>query len=219
MTCKEQIAELVECARRGSQPGRELRAHIAACTRCHDRWEAERQLTDQFHTWRIRAAAVMAPDAQREVLMRDFATAYPGRLQHRSAIRSWGLALGAAAAVFVSIFLGHLAATRMHKALPPSTRTHGVRNTQTVFYEASWDESSDDASALSSDDFIAIPYTPPLAQGELVRVVHADLYPAALASMGIDVDPGWASDVPADVVVGEDGIPRAVRITENSQIN
>jgi len=29
----------------------------------------------------------------------------------------------------------------------------------------------------SGDDFIAVPYTPPLAQGELVRVFRADLYP------------------------------------------
>ena len=46
MTCKEQVRDLVECARRGSQPGRELRAHIASCAGCQDRWEAERQLTD-----------------------------------------------------------------------------------------------------------------------------------------------------------------------------
>jgi hypothetical protein len=81
-----------------------------------------------------------------------------------------------------------------------------------VLYEA-----SSDASALSSDDFIAVPYAPPLAQGEIVRVVHTDLYPQALASLGIGVDALSSGDTPADVVVGEDGIPRAVRITEAAQ--
>jgi hypothetical protein len=76
---------------------------------------------------------------------------------------------------------------------------------------------SNDASALSSDDFIAVPYTPPLAPGEIVRMVHAEFYPEALASMGVEVDPSWAGELPADVVVGEDGLPRAVRITDNGQ--
>jgi hypothetical protein len=216
MTCKERITELVECARRGSQPGRELRSHLAACTGCKDRWEAEGLLTGQFQTLRIRAAAIMAPDTQGEVLLRDFALANP-RLRRRRGLfekplRSWGLALCGTAAVFAAIFIGHVAGTRMHKSPAPATRIRGIRSTQTVFYEV-----SADADALSSDDFIAIPYSPPLAQGELVRVVHADLYPEALASMGIDVDPVWSGDVPADVVEGEDGIPRAVRITENTQ--
>jgi hypothetical protein len=91
-------------------------------------------------------------------------------------------------------------------------RTHEVRSNQIFLYEA-----SSDASALSSDDFVAVPYAPPLAQGEIVRVVHTDLYPEALASLGIGLDPSSAGDTPADVVVGEDGIPRAVRITEAAQ--
>jgi hypothetical protein len=70
---------------------------------------------------------------------------------------------------------------------------------------------------LSSDDFIAVPYTPPLAPGEMVRVVHTNLYPEALASMGMAVNPLWAGNLAADVVEGEDGLPRAVRITDNGQ--
>jgi hypothetical protein len=35
--------------------------------------------------------------------------------------------------------------------------------------------------------------------------------------MGVEVDPSWAERLPADVVVGEDGLPRAVRIAENGQ--
>ena len=126
--------------------------------------------------------------------------------------RSWGLAFGAAVALLASVFVGHIAGTRMRQTHPRVIRTNGVQSAPTVFYEA-----STDASGLSSDEFIAVPYTPPLAQGELVRVVHADLDPDALASMGIDIDPAWAGNVPADVVVGEDGIPRAVRITEIGQ--
>jgi hypothetical protein len=201
---------------------------VAGCAPCAERWETERQLTDQFRTVRLRAAALMALDTERDGLMREFARLDLAGQRRRRVARSWVLALGAAAALSISVFVGHIAGTRMRQTThPPAIRTNGVRNAQPVFYEAgfsetsfsetSFFETSNDASGLSSDDFIAVPYTPPLAQGELVRVVHADLYPEALASMGFDIDPAWASDVPADVVVGEDGIPRAVRITENAQ--
>jgi hypothetical protein len=231
MTCTKQVGEIVECARRGTEPVRELRAHLAGCNDCAARWEAERQLTDQFRSMRLRAAALMALDTERDGLMRDFARLDLARQHRRKAVRSWALALGAAGALLVSVFVGHIAGTRAGQTPPRAIRTNGVRNAQTVFYEAGYDagdfeasgfgasgfEASNDASGLSSDEFIAVPYTPPLAQGELVRVVHADLYPEALASMGIDIDPASASNVPADVVVGEDGIPRAVRITEDTQ--
>ncbi len=207
MKCTEQIAELVECARRRTTPGRELRAHLTGCAGCAARWEMERELTGQFRTMRLRATAIMAPDAQREALMRNFA-----ELHRRRPARPWVFALGAAAALFAVILVGHIAGTRMRPVQSPAIPAREIRNAQGTFYEA-----SADASALSNDDFIAVPYTPPLAQGELVRVVHADLYPEALASMGIDVDPEWASEIPADVVVGEDGIPRAVRITGNAE--
>jgi hypothetical protein len=211
--CANKTAELVECARRGTSPGRDLRAHLAGCARCADRWENERQLTDYFDTMRMQAAALLAQDTQRESLMQsfaafDFVRRDDARRQRKTMVRSWGLTLGAVAAVLLAVFAGQFAGKRSH---PAQLRAgQGIADLYA-------DESNNDADALSSDDFIPVPYTPPLAQGELVRVVHTDLYPEALASLGIDVDPAWAGNVAADVVVGEDGIPRAVRITDNAQ--
>jgi hypothetical protein len=212
MTCVERIAELVECARYETKPGRILQAHLSDCTRCAERWEVERQLTDRFRSIRSAAGEWAAPDGQREFLLSRFAFAQPARKLRWASLRSWTWALGAAAALLLAIYAGHLVGTRVPRSHSPAVRTHLVRPNQTVLYEA-----SSDASALSSDDFIAVPYAPPLAQGEIVRVVHTDLYPEALASLGIGVDPLSDGDTPADVVVGEDGLPRAVRITEAAQ--
>jgi hypothetical protein len=214
MTCSERIVELVERARRDgghAEPDRDLRAHLSACGDCRERWDRERQLSGQLQIMRARTAALRSPDTRRESLMRDFA-----RKQERRAVQSWVWALSAAAALLLAIFLGHEAGKRARPAVPPGIRTRGAPAVQTVLYEAAY-LLSNDASALSADDFIAVPYTPPLAPGEMVRMVHADMYPEALASMGVEVDPSWAGDLPVDVVVGGDGIPRAVRITENSQ--
>jgi hypothetical protein len=140
--------------------------------------------------------------------MQDFARMHRRPAIASISVKSWVWTFGAAAALLFAVFLGHEMGKRTHKAVSPAVRIAD----ESVLYEA-----SADASALSSDDFIAVPYTPPLAPGEMVRVVHADLYPEALASMGVEVDPSWAGNLPADVVVGEDGLPRAVRITDNSQ--
>ena len=208
MTCKERIPEIVEYARRRAEPEMETRAHLATCSACGERLEAERQLTSQFRIMRIRAAARRPLEARRESLMRDFAR------KHRPApMPAWVWALSAAAVLLFAALLGHATRSRVHVNSVPAISTHGVRTGETVLYEA-----STDASALSGDDdFIAIPYAPPLAAGELIRVVHADLDPDVLASMGIDVDPSWASELPADVVEGEDGIPRAIRVADNTQ--
>jgi len=207
MTC-ERTADLVEYARSNNPAGREFRAHLAACADCRERWDAELQLTAQLGIIRARTAALRSPDRlarrkSRESLLQDFS-----RMHRQKVVPSWQWALAAAAALLLAVFLGHAAGKRTRPV---------VRSERTYVYEASLSNLSNDASALSSDDFIAVPYTPPLAPGEMVRVVHADLYPEALASMGVEVDPSWAGNLPADVVVGEDGLPRAVRITDNSQ--
>ena len=210
MTCTERMGELVECARRGIGPGHDLREHLVSCTRCADRWDAERGLSVQFGVMRAEAAARTSEnpwrEAKRKDLMRQFASYDFARQHRKAAARSWGMGLAAAAAVVLAVFAGQIAGTRSHRSPAPVADV----SPDSV-------EFSGDAAELSSDDFIAVPYTPPLAQGELIRVVHADLVPAALASLGIDVDPTSSDNVPADVVIGEDGIPRAVRLTDGSQ--
>jgi hypothetical protein len=220
MTCTERMAELVECARArsgngGPEPGRDLREHLVSCTRCAERWDAERGLSDQFAAMRTEAAARTADnpwrEAKRKDLMRQFAAFDFARQHRKTTARSWGLGLAAAAAVVLAVFAGQIAGTRWHRSPAP------VIEAAPDGSESSGAEFSGDAAELSSDDFIAVPYTPPLAQGELIRVVHADLVPEALASLGIDVDPARSGNVPADLVIGEDGIPRAVRLTDGSQ--
>ena len=216
MICSERTTELVECARSGAVLNRDLRAHLNVCAGCRERWDAERQLSVHLGTIRLAAAALQSPESRREALMRDFTRKQKVVAMPSRAVPSWAWTLAAAAAIVLAIFVGHEAGIRSRHAVSPAARTHGsgVQNIQNI-QNAVLYETSMDASALSTDDFVAIPYTPPLAQGEMVRMVHADMYPEALASLGVAVDPEWTGNMPVDIVVGGDGLPRAVRMSDN----
>jgi len=72
------------------------------------------------------------------------------------------------------------------------------------------------ADSDDSEGFIAVPYVPPLATGEMLHVVHTELNPAELASLGVNVDPSLTAQMPADLLLGEDGMPRAVRVADTT---
>jgi hypothetical protein len=185
--CRRWIAEIVECARIGSRPSSHVQAHLAGCPACTERLEDERRLTLEMCLSREVAGVRRVSAARRARIMREFQT------MHRPSVRPWlKVVLAAAALLLLVIGLLHT---------PGSQK--GVS------------EVAGDLESLTADsDFVAIPYAPPLASGEFVSVVRTELQPTALARMGVYVDAGYASSIPADVVVGEDGLPRAVRVVE-----
>jgi len=225
MRCSEQtaartaaiIAALVECARQGQEPDAQLRDHMGVCPACAERWQTERQLAAELRGMRLVAAsaAMATRETRRAAVLAEFDrkfNAQPPSLAPNRWIPKWTTALAVAAALVFAVLAGNAVGSRRHPQPPPATRIRALPTGQSILYEASMD-----ASEISGDDFIAVPYTPPLAQGELVRVIRAELYPEALTSMGIDVDPSSGSNIPAEIVVGEDGLPRAVRIADESQ--
>ena len=74
-------------------------------------------------------------------------------------------------------------------------------------------------ASVTEDGFTIVPYAPPLAPGELVSVVREDLDAEALVRMGLPGDGFDDQTVAADVLVGEDGFPRAVRVAEDSELS
>ena len=92
---------------------------------------------------------------------------------------------------------------------------YGWRNSR---HPAAIEASIETVEDLADDTgFVAIPFAPPLAPGEFVRVVETELQPIALAHMGIYVDAADSSDIHAELLLGEDGFPRAVRVAEEMQ--
>jgi hypothetical protein len=202
--CKDRVLALVECARRGAEPDGALKGHLAVCESCAARWEAETALAGEFRAMRAQAMvnereSQMRRDARTAALMVEFSRRRGPVMMPARAV-SWGWVLSAAAALLVAIGVGYgLGMRARHQAAEPGPAG--------VVYEA-----------LSEDSFVALPYALPAVPGELVSIVHADLAPEELAGMGFDVDPDALADgsggIQADVVVGEDGSPQAVRITQ-----
>jgi hypothetical protein len=72
----------------------------------------------------------------------------------------------------------------------------------------------------SEQPFVAIPYVAPLDPYERAEVVRMELPVSALIAAGLQVDTDDArASVQADVVVGQDGRARAVRLVSISNVN
>jgi len=78
------------------------------------------------------------------------------------------------------------------------------------------------ADIEEENGFIPVPYALPLASGESVRVVRRELNGADLVRMGIDLPGAYAGDLAddfeADIVLGEDELPRAVQLVSYPEL-
>jgi len=75
------------------------------------------------------------------------------------------------------------------------------------------DADSTYADATTTDPFITIPYAEPLAPYERAELQRVKLTRGTLLAMGLPTDvPDADEPMNAELMVGEDGIPRAVRI-------
>jgi len=167
------------------------------CARCAQSWEDERGLSAQFRALRGAASARVQSPARRELVMREF------DLAHQSIIpASMKWLLSAAAVLLLTIAAGYGWRLSQRPAIEPAAVGATIET----------------AEELADDNgFVAVPYAPPLAPGEFVRVVETELQPLALAHLGIYVDAADTNEIPAELLLGEDGFPRAVRVIEEVQ--
>ena len=195
LNCGGYKERAVECARRRGDADPALRAHLRVCEACRDRWEAESELSAHLGFLRSESRPRRSSDAVRESLMDVFDARYARRAAPR-----WYWAAAFAATVLLGVVIAPQALNRVRHADASAAEAADVSTIE---------------SYADSEGFIAVPYAPPLATGEMVRIVHTELNPAALASLGVSVDPAWTTQLPADVLEGEDGMPRAVRVSDS----
>ncbi len=123
--------------------------------------------------------------------------------------------LAAAAAVLLAFGIWNF--SRPHpgipagKTAPPPVSLAAIPPAAPAATQSATDEIAQDLSS----DFVPVPYAEALAPGDPGMVVRVQLQRSALESLGYPVDEARADDVvQADLLVGEDGWPRAVRLVQ-----
>jgi hypothetical protein len=134
------------------------------------------------------SASAEAPADIERALLAEF-----DRVQHRKRRLSWMIAGGAVAASVAAVLI--VGPVREHRSppVPSATVAEDVQE--------------------SEQPFVPIPYVAPLGAYERAEIVRMEVPVAALIAAGFPMrtaDPGARAE--ADVVVGQDGRARAVRL-------
>jgi hypothetical protein len=159
---------------------------------------SEMQFRQPVRRLRTAARAWRAPDELRERLLRDFdAVQAARRVQPR-----WALMAAAAALIAAALTMSWHFSPQSAAAVATSSQT-------------GWDQLAGSAEG----EFVAVPYAPPLAPGESVDVIRTQLDTQALERMGVNIALASAASaqINADLVLGQDGLPRAVRVLGQAQ--
>jgi hypothetical protein len=198
VTCRESRLEIVERVRSGAPAGHALANHMAECLRCAERWETEMELSRGMRDARSSIMRLRSTPDARTRLMAEF-----DERRHHAFKQRW--LVWAMAAITTLVLVGALKQVQW-----------GARGTAPRTVQMGADHNTVDL--MAENGFVPVPYAAPLAPGEFVEVVQRELTPAALARMGFVIQSSYSSDVTAELMVGQDGLPRAVRVPESVDI-
>jgi len=190
--CVEWTSRLVDNARAGVAPSPGLREHLSACPGCAGRWRNERVLTKELQILSDRVSLHRPPQRVLDRAMGEF--------ERQSRASRWRWLRWSPVPVAALLLLVAMFALRHRDVVTPAPPTVAAVV----------------PAETSEEGFVDVPYAPPLAPGEFVSVVREELEPAELVRMGLPVDGVGEAPVMADVVVGEDGFPRAVRVADET---
>jgi hypothetical protein len=206
MTCEHASTELVECARSRALPDNGLEAHLADCETCRARWEAERGLTAHLRVMRL-ASVPASLEWSKAVLMREFDA---NRRRERQVRWMWTMSTAA-------ILVLSVVAVRDVWMKPATVRSlSGGASVVRAYAPREYpQENFLPAEEAGEKGFIRVPFALPTAPGETFGIVRRQLDQAELVRMGVSVDPAWTGTMQADVLVGEDGLAQAVRLSND----
>lgn len=138
--------------------------------------------------------------------------AHQQRFQHKRrvfALRSFGAGLAACLGLFLLVRVGQLPSSRQSHVWAASEE---ISDARLAAFEVA-------AGENNAGKFVRIPFGETLGADERAEVQRVNTTRGALVAMGV---PGAVAADPeepvnAEIVVGEDGVARAVRILDNSQ--
>lgn len=187
----------------------EAAAHVAECRRCALLLERQSAVVAGLRALGAELRSGGGASARVEARLLKAFAGQTGSSQHRQArhwwapVALWASAVVATALMAVTLLQTHRpAGTENVPGAPPVRRTVRTVQLAGVFDQEPWE----------SAEFIALPNAPAIDTTEGMDVVRLELPRSAMAAVGYVVSPERASEtVEADVVLGADGLARAVR--------
>ena len=191
-------------------------AHAESCSDCARLLTEAESLDLGLRTLVAQEANLQASPRVEKALLREFRDQKAAVARRRF---QWQVAvLGAAAATILAIGLV------LHQRLAPKGGNNvaqqspqvapivAPRNTQ--IQQAAQSQASNSEYAA---DFVSLPYADDPSTLDDGAVVRVNLSRSALAALGMPVaDTGDAETIPADLVLGEDGTPEAIRLVSQT---
>lgn len=202
-------------------------AHLQHCAACKQLFESQRALSHALHRLSEEQASLGAPKDVEQRLMAAFDARQPGK-SHRLTVSKWW-AIPIAAAALLAMFLvrpkpaeveirvaGDTERAPVLRPAPESTRVEQpapVESPVRIAGEARPRlRSAAAAPREQATEFIPLRYGKPVESGELVQVIRMQFPRGELARLGLPVTPDAATGmVKADVLIGEDGMAKAIR--------
>jgi len=196
------------------------REHLRNCPHCASLYENWQALRDDLHALGIESRELEAPSRVEMRLRQQFRIKHGTmRTRRTAAIAAWALA---AAAVLV----GAISWINWHhqEDLNPSSRQNvltatGASASNSVSAEATAPaamELGDIVVAANSGDFALLPGVIPPSL-EDATVVHVQMQRSSLTALGLAVNEEQGADwIQVDLLVGDDGVPQAVRLPQST---
>lgn len=181
-----------------------VQAHLNECSACAARMSRQRELANGLRAMREKYQRVGAPMRVESRLRNAFRTG----AGIAPAVLRPALAPALVWAAACMLLFG-LALVVMRGGHPVSPQTAPSRGTELATTGSSETDSD-------YDGFIPLPNAARLADTEDVNVVRVEVPRSAMIALGLEVSPERASElVAADVMLGPDGLARAVRFLDS----
>jgi anti-sigma factor RsiW len=189
----------------GSEGGEAAESHLAECSACAALQARHKRLAGGLGALANDLRTVEAPAHVEASLRSMFRSAHAATRSRRTAwwktpVFAWGAASIAAASLVIGLWLAP-------KRREPAPVSHHNSPAQV--------ELASLAPGEVSDGFIQLPNAPQLDPNDDVNVVRMELPRSAMLAVGLEVSPEQvAGTVEAEVMLGPDGLARAVRFMD-----
>lgn len=194
------------------------RLHAQICDACAASLMEARTLTQALSEVAEESGSWKAPAGIEVRLASEFREHHQNRerarYRERRARLRWAewIGVGAAAAALLTIGAWNFSHERVVKT---GNSTAAVTSAVNSNGGAAQNISDESVTAGATGEFVPLPYGENFSEGDSGMVVRVEMTRGTLETLGYPVDEANANEViQADLLVGEDGLPRAVRLVQ-----